>query len=85
MFYWCSFLFVLGIFAFLDTLFNYGNIFRQVNSVLFMLLSLALLIRTTAKMKERKLEKYEERIENLEMNIRALKEDKKKLSSTTDF
>lgn len=85
MFYWCSFLFVLGIFAFLDTLFNYGNIFRQVNSVLFMLISLALLIRTTAKIKERKLEKYEERIENLEMNIRALKEDKKKLSSTADF
>jgi len=85
MFYWCSFLFVLGIFAFLDTLFNYGNIFRQVNSVLFMLISLALLIRTTAKIKERKLEKYEERIENLEMNIRALKEDKKKLNSTADF
>jgi len=85
MFYWCSFLFVLGIFAFLDTLFNYGNIFRQVNSVLFMLISLALLIRTTTKIKERKLEKYEERIENLEMNIRTLKEDKKKLNTTADY
>ena len=63
----------------MDTLFNYGNIFRQVNSVLFMLLSLALLIRTTTKMKERKIEKYEERIENLEMNLRALKTDKAKM------
>ena len=79
MFYWCGFLFILGITAFMDTLFNYGNIFRQVNSVLFMLLSLALLIRTTTKMKERKIEKYEERIDNLEMNIRALKSDKAKM------
>ena len=79
MFYWCAFLFLLGITAFLDTLFNYGDIFRQVNSVLFMLLSLGLLIRTTTKMKERKIEKYEERIENLEMNLRALKTDKTKM------
>jgi hypothetical protein len=42
---WCIILFGLGVLAFLDTLFNYGEIFRRVNSVLFMLVSLGLLIR----------------------------------------
>jgi hypothetical protein len=44
---WCATLFVLGILAFLDALFNppYGEIFRRVNSLLFMLISLGMLIR----------------------------------------
>jgi hypothetical protein len=49
---WCAILFVLGIAAFLDSLFSYGDIFRQVNSVLFMLVSLGLLVRTTTKMRQ---------------------------------
>jgi len=65
MFIWCTIMFLLGIAAFLDSIFNYGEIFRQINSVLFMLISLALLIRTTTKMKERKIERYEKSIENL--------------------
>jgi hypothetical protein len=85
MFYWCAFLFFLGILAFLDTIFNYGNIFRQINSVLFMLISLALLIRTTSKMKERTQEKYKEQIENLEMDLKALKADKEKMHSPADY
>jgi len=64
-------MFLLGIAAFLDSIFNYGEIFRQINSVLFMLISLALLIRTTTKMKERKIERYEKSIENLEIQLRA--------------
>lgn len=43
---WCMTLFGLGVLAFLDTFFNYGEIFRRVNSILFMLLSLGLLVRT---------------------------------------
>jgi hypothetical protein len=70
MFIWCSILFLLGIAAFLDSIFNYGLIFRQINSVLFMLISLALLIRTTTKIKQRKMENYEKRIENLEIQLR---------------
>ena len=79
MFTWCSVLFFLGLMAFLDSLFNMGEIFRQVNSVLFMLISLALLIRTTTKIKAKKIEQYENRILNLEQQVRILKEGKKKL------
>ncbi len=43
---WCMTLFGLGVLAFLDTFFNYGEIFRRVNSIVFMLVSLGLLIRT---------------------------------------
>lgn len=48
---WCSVLLGLGVLAFLDSQFNYGYIFRSVNSVLFMLVSLGLLIRTRVLMK----------------------------------
>jgi len=75
MFIWCAVLFFLGIVAFLDSIFNYGEIFRQVNSVLFMLISLALLIRTTTKIRAKKIENYEDRIANLEMQIRRMKSD----------
>ncbi len=79
MFVWCSVLFFLGLMAFLDSLFNMGEIFRQINSVLFMLISLALLIRTTTKIKAKKIEHYENRIFNLEQQVRVFKEGKKKL------
>jgi phosphopantetheine adenylyltransferase len=75
MFIWCAVMFALGIFAFLDSLFNYGEIFRQINSVLFMFISLGLLVRTTTKMKARKIENYETRIENLEMQLRSIKKE----------
>ncbi len=81
MFIWCSLLFVLGIAAFLDSIFNYGEIFRQVNSVLFMLISLALLIRTTTKIRQRKIENYEDRIEKLEMTLRAVSVEKEKTAA----
>ena len=45
MFVWCVILFGLGVAAFLDSVFNYGEIFRRGNSVLFMLVSLGLLWR----------------------------------------
>lgn len=80
MFIWCATLFVLGVFAFLDSMFNMGEIFRQVNSVLFMLISLGLLIRTTTKMKAKTKENYEMRVYNLEQQVRVLQEGQRKLS-----
>ncbi len=80
MFIWCATLFVLGVIAFLDSMFNMGDIFRQVNSVLFMLISLGLLIRTTTKMKTKTKENYEERVYNLEQQVRVLQEGSRKLS-----
>ncbi len=56
MLFWCMLLFLLGIAAFLDAIFNYGEIFRKINSVLFLLISLALLVRTTTKIKAAKIE-----------------------------
>ncbi|MCK4301772.1 MAG: hypothetical protein KAW91_03310 [candidate division Zixibacteria bacterium] len=80
MFIWCAVLFILGIAAFIDSIFNMGEIFRTANSVLFLLISLGLLIRTTTKMKTKKIENYEERIFNLERQVRALNEGQKKLA-----
>ncbi|MCH7948799.1 MAG: hypothetical protein IIC66_13480, partial [candidate division Zixibacteria bacterium] len=54
-------------------------IFRQVNSVFFMLISLALLIRTTTKMKTKSKENYENRVYNLEQQVKILKEGREKL------
>lgn len=53
---WCATLFGLGVLAFLDTFFNYGEIFRRVNAVVFMLLSLGLLVRTRMLIKFGKLD-----------------------------
>ena len=72
---WCAILFTLGIMAFMDTIFNYGEIFRQVNSVLFMLTSLGLLVRTTTKIKGKQLESYQERVAHLELEVRNLRQD----------
>ena len=63
---WCAILFALGILAFMDSLFNYGDIFRRVNSVLFLLVSLGLLVRTSMKIKLRYIEGLAARIKELE-------------------
>jgi hypothetical protein len=80
MFIWCSLLFALGVMAFIDSLFNMGEIFRQVNSVLFMLISLGLLIRTTTKMKTKKKEEYQKTIKALEQQVSVLKHGEKTLA-----
>ncbi len=46
MFIWSLVLLCLGILAVLDSQLNYGYIFRSANSIIFMLLSLGVLIRT---------------------------------------
>lgn len=80
MFVWCGVLFVLGILAFTDSMLNMGEIFRRVNSVFFMLISLALLIRTTTKVKSQRLENLENKLFGLEQQVRTLKDGEKKLA-----
>lgn len=72
---WCSILFILGIAAFLDAFYNYGQIFRSVNSILFMLVSLAVLIRTVTKIKAARVEGYLERISSLKKELRELQQE----------
>jgi hypothetical protein len=66
MFVWCALLFGLGILAFMDSLLNYGEIFRMINSVIFMLVALGLLVRTSMKMKQRTIENLVDRVQQLE-------------------
>lgn len=76
---WCALLFFLGMMAFVDSVFNMGAIFRQVNSVMFLLVSMALLIRTTTKSRAQKTEKLKDRVFNLEREVSKLQSDQKKL------
>lgn len=71
---WCGILFCLGVLAFMDSLFNYGEIFRQVNSVFFMLVSLGLLVRTTTKIRHAARERLAERMANMEMQLAEVKQ-----------
>ena len=80
MFIWCGLLFLLGIMAFVDSLLNMGEIFRQINSVLFMLISLGLLLRTTTKMRSREREEYEKRVFAMEKELEVLKNNQKQLA-----
>jgi hypothetical protein len=78
MLFWSALLFLLGVAAFLDTLFNYGEIFRKINSVLFLLISLAILVRTTTKMKTAKTERYIQLVDDLEQKVANLTREKEK-------
>jgi hypothetical protein len=70
---WCTILFGLGVAAFLDTIYNYGEIFRRVNSVLFMLVALGLLVRTSMKMKIKRVEGLISKVEELEEQLDRVK------------
>jgi len=59
---WSLVLFGLGVLAVLDSQFNYGYVFRSATSVVFMLVSLGVLVRT------RILEKYGFKEQLLESN-----------------
>jgi hypothetical protein len=69
---WCAVLLFLGITAFLDSIFTFGEIFRKVNSVLFMLVSLGLLIRTSTKIRLAQRENTQEKIQQLEARVAEL-------------
>ena len=70
---WCTLLFILGVLAFLDTIFNYGEIFRRVNAVIFMLTSLGLLIRISMKMKIKRVEGLIAKVSDLEEQLSQFK------------
>ena len=76
---WCTLLLCLGILAFIDSVFNMGEIFSQVNSVFFMLVSMALLIRTTTKSRAQKTEKFQNKVFELEREVNRLKAAQKKM------
>ena len=76
---WCAVLFILGLAAFADSLFNMGEIFRRINSVLFLLLSLGLLVRTTTKKKDGDKERLKREIFVLEQRIRTMEQGREKL------
>jgi hypothetical protein len=69
---WCCVLLFLGVSAFLDNIFTQNEIFRTINSVLFMLVSLGLLVRTSTKKKIGRTESYLKRIDELERQIKDL-------------
>ncbi len=70
---WCALLFVLGVLAFLDTIFNSGEIFRRVNSMIFMLVSLGLLVRVFMKMKIKRVEGLIAKVAELEEQLAKVK------------
>lgn len=74
---WCAVLLFLGVAAFLDSLFTFGEIFRKINSVLFMLVSLGLLVRVSTKIRMARREGQEKRIEQLENKIAELSQKQK--------
>ncbi len=74
---WSIVLLLLGIAAFMDSLFAFGEIYRTVNSVLFMLVSLGLLVRTSTKIKMAKREGLQNRIRQLEEQIAELTKKEK--------
>ena len=69
---WVGVLFGLGVAAFVDSLYNFGDIFRQINSVIYLLVSVGLLVRTTTLKKRGRLENYRGRVEKLERDIKTL-------------
>jgi hypothetical protein len=73
---WCAVLLFLGIAAFLDSIFTFGEIYRRINSILFMLVSLGLLVRTSTKIRQAKRENTQKKIEELEARIAELTKTK---------
>jgi uncharacterized protein YqgV (UPF0045/DUF77 family) len=74
---WCVVLLFLGVTAFLDSIFTFGEIFRKINSVLFMLVSLGLLVRVSTKIKIAKREGQEKQIAELEAKVAELSHKQK--------
>jgi len=66
---WCAVMFCLGVLAFFDSMLNYGQLFRQVNTLVFMLLSLGVLARVYRKSRDRYWENYVMRKLGLESHV----------------
>jgi FtsH-binding integral membrane protein len=79
---WCAVLLFLGITAFLDNVFTQNEIFRTINSVLFLLVSLGLLVRTSIKQRIGRRESYQKKIEELERQLRDVTQQKSSREKT---
>lgn len=73
---WISVLFLLGAVAFFDSVYNFGEIFRQINSVMFLLVSMGLLVRTATLKRRGRLENFKNRVGRLEKDIKSLSNTK---------
>ncbi len=82
---WCIILMILGGLAFFDTLYNYGEVFRRVNSVVFMLVSLGLLFRVSLKIKMRRFEGLIAKVEQLETELARFREQSPKDIKNKEF
>ena len=69
---WCAILLFFGVLTYLDNIFMQGQIFKNIHPLLFILIALALLIRTSMKQKEGQIERYVERIRRLEDKVQDL-------------
>ena len=76
---WCALLFGLGVLAFVDSVFNMGEIFRRANSFVFLLISLGLLIRTTTKKRASRNEKMASKVYDLEQKVRSFRRGQENL------
>jgi hypothetical protein len=79
MVFWSTVLFVLGVLAFLDSLFNYGEIFRQINTFMFMLISLGVLTRIRAERKDRRKSKLTDSAKAKENKAEQVKTEEEKV------
>ena len=66
MFVWWGILFTLGVLAFVDSFTNFGMLFRQLNSAVFLLVALGLLTRIIVKTLGKTKEKLTDRVTQLE-------------------
>ena len=73
---WIFVLFLLGAIAFIDSVYNFGEIFRQINSVMFLLVSMGLLVRTPTLKRRGRLENYQNRVGRPERDIKSLSNTK---------
>jgi hypothetical protein len=80
---WCMILFALGVTALLDSIFNYGQVFRSANAVMFMLVSLGLLFRVMIKKRASQTEKMEEEIVTLRERLEETQQALTKLAKST--
>jgi len=69
MLYWCIALFFMGVMSFLDNILSYGEVFRWINSALFMLVSLGILIRTKMMVKTGRIERLIEEVDFFKQEI----------------
>jgi len=73
---WCMMLLLLALLTYLDNRLAQGEFFAGLHPLLFVLVALGLLVRTSIKQKEGQIERYVERIRKLEEKVQDLIENR---------